>query len=137
MAALTLLWGCNWPILKMGVAELAPLTFREVTLPFAGLGLLLISRFTGQSIGISRGLWPKVALLTLFNIVGWNAFILFGVQRLPAGRSAILAYTMPLWATLFAALVLREPLSRRKLLGLAFGMAGMALLIGDQLGLIR
>lgn len=137
VAALTLLWGCNWPILKMGVAELAPLTFRAVTLPFAGLGLLLISRFTGQPIGISRGLWPKVALLTLFNIVGWNAFILFGVQRLPSGRSAILAYTMPLWATLFAALVLREPLSRRKLLGLAFGMAGMALLIGDQFGLIR
>ncbi|MGC1816749.1 MAG: EamA family transporter [Casimicrobiaceae bacterium] len=137
VAALTLLWGCNWPILKMGVAELAPLTFRAVTLPFAGLGLLLIARFTGEPVGISRSLWPKVALLTMFNIAGWNAFILFGVQRLPAGRSAILAYTMPLWATLFAALLLREPLSQRKLLGLACGMAGMALLIGDQLGLIR
>jgi hypothetical protein len=28
MAILTLVWGCNWPVLKMGVTELAPLTFR-------------------------------------------------------------------------------------------------------------
>jgi len=33
-------WGCNWPALKMGVAEIAPLTFRSITLPLAALGML-------------------------------------------------------------------------------------------------
>ena len=51
--------------------------------------------------------------------------MLFGVQQLPAGRSAILAYTMPVWATLIAMVVLHEPLSRRKIVGLALGMLGM------------
>ena len=51
---LTLVWGCNWPILKMGVTELAPLTFRAVTLPFAAVGMLLVSRFSGESVRISR-----------------------------------------------------------------------------------
>ena len=50
--------------------------------------------------------------------------MLFGVQQLPAGRSAILAYTMPIWATLIALVLLHEPLSRRKLVGLALGMIG-------------
>jgi len=36
---LALLWGCNWPVLKVGVTELAPLTFRAASLPFAGIGL--------------------------------------------------------------------------------------------------
>jgi drug/metabolite transporter (DMT)-like permease len=135
--ALTLVWGCNWPVLKMGVSELAPLTFRALTLPLAALGMLLVSRLCGDSIRVPRALWPRLALLALFNIAGWNGFVLFGVQQLPAGRSAIIAYTMPLWATLIATLVLREPLSRRKLAGLLLGMSAMGILIGEEVVLIR
>jgi len=134
---LTLVWGCNWPIMKMGVTELAPLTFRELTLPFAALGLLAASRFSGDSVRVPRALWPRLCVLALFNIAGWNALVLFGVQQMPAGRSAILAYTMPIWATMIATLFLHEPLSRRKLLGLAFGIAGMAVLIGEHIALVR
>ena len=134
---LTLVWGCNWPILKIGVTELAPLTFRALTLPFAAVGMLLVSRLRGESIEVPRHLWPPLIVLALLNIAGWNGFVLFGVQQLPAGRSAIIAYTMPIWATLIAALVLSEPLSRRKLFGLALGTLGMAVLIGEEIALIR
>ena len=134
---LTLVWGCNWPVLKMGVEELAPLTFRGMTLPFAALGLLLVSRLSGESIRLPRALWPRVVVLAVFNIACWNGFVLFGVQQLPAGRSAILAYTMPIWATMIATLVLHESLSRRKLFGLVLGVSGMAVLIGEQIGVVR
>ena len=134
---LTLVWGCNWPVLKMGVAELAPLTFRAITLPLAAMGLLLVTRLSGDSVRIPRELWPRVGALALFNIAGWNGFVLFGVQQLPAGRSSILAYTMPIWATVIAAFVLHEPLSRRKLVGLGLGTAGMAVLLGEQVALLR
>jgi drug/metabolite transporter (DMT)-like permease len=132
IAVLTLVWGCNWPILKIGVTELAPLTFRALTLPFAAAGLLLVAQLSGDGIRIPRAWWSRVAMLGLLNIAGWNGFVLFGVQQLPAGRSAILAYTMPLWATAIATLVLHEPLGKRKLIGLALGVAGMGLLIGDE-----
>jgi len=137
MAILTLVWGCNWPVLKMGVTELAPLTFRGLTLPFAAIGMLLVAQISGDVIRIPRRWWPRLAVLALFNIAGWNAFVLFGVQQMPAGRSAILAYTMPIWATLIATFVLREPLSRRKAVGLALGTCGMALLIGEEIAVIR
>ena len=106
IAVLTLVWGCNWPILKLGVTELAPLTFRAITLPFAAIGLLLVARYSGDSIRVPRAWWGRVATLAIFNIAAWNGFILFGVQQMPAGRSAILAYTMPLWATAIAAVML-------------------------------
>jgi drug/metabolite transporter (DMT)-like permease len=121
----------------MGVTELAPLTFRSLTLPLAALGLLLVARASGDSIRVPRALWPKLIVLALFNIGGWNGFVLFGVQQLPAGRSAILAYTMPIWATLIAAVVLHERLSSRKLVGLALGVAGMSVLIGEQISVVR
>jgi len=63
--------------------------------------------------------------------------VLFGVQQMPAGRSAILAYTMPVWATLVSLAVLHEPLGRRKAFGLALGMAGMLVLLGDDLTALR
>ncbi len=137
IAVLTLIWGCNWPVLKMGVMELAPLTFRSLTLPFAAIGLLLVSRLSGDSIRIPRAWWGRVAILALFNIAGWNGFVLFGVQQLPAGRSAILAYTMPVWATLISIALLHEPLNRRKVIGLVLGMLGMVLLLGDDLRHLR
>jgi drug/metabolite transporter (DMT)-like permease len=134
---LTFVWGCNWPVLKIGVAEIAPLTFRALTLPFAALGMFLVTRWSGESIRIPRDWWGRVVTLAFLNIAGWNGFVLFGVQQLPAGRSAIIAYTMPIWATLIAMVVLHEPLNRRKTVGLLLGMLGMALLLGDDIRHIR
>jgi drug/metabolite transporter (DMT)-like permease len=130
---LALVWGCNWPVLKMGVTDMAPLTFRTLTLPFAALGMMAAAKWSGDAIRIPRRLWRKVAVLALFNITFWNAFVLFGLAQLPAGRSAILAYTMPIWGVLFSLVVLDEPLARRKIAGMALGMAGLALLLGEDI----
>ena len=137
VAVLTLIWGCNWPVLKMGVSEIAPLTFRAITLPLAALGLLGVARLSGDSIRVPRPLWGKVAALALFNIACWNGLVLFGVQQLPAGRSAILAYTMPIWSVLFSLVLLSEPLGARRIAGMALGMLGMALLLGDDIRHLR
>ncbi len=133
VAVLALVWGCNWPVLKLGVTEFAPLTFRALTLPFAALGLLGLAKLSGQSIRVPRPLWGKVLVLGLANITIWNGLLLFGVQQLPAGRSAILAFTMPIWSVLFSLALLHEPLSPRKIIGLVLGMLGMALLLGDDI----
>lgn len=131
---LTLIWGFNWPVMKMGVAQFDPLTYRSLTMPFAALSLMAVARLSGDTLSIPRRLWAKVAVLTLFNISLWNGLLLFGVQNLPAGRSAILAYTMPIWSVLISMFLVHEPLSPRKLAGLAIGMAGMGMLLGDDIG---
>jgi len=133
VAVLTLVWGCNWPVLKLGVTEIAPLTFRSMTLPLAALGMLLVARLAGDSVRIPRPLWGKVALLALFNIAGWNGLVLFGLQQLPAGRSSILAFTMPVWSVLFSLVLLSEPLSRRRVIGVMLGMVAMGVLLGDDI----
>src|SRR5262249_11412450 len=102
VVVLSLTWGCNWPVLKLGVTELAPLTFRASTLGFSGLALLVASGLSGQTLRIERKLWPRLIALSLVNITGWSALIVYGVQLLPAGRSAILSYTMPIWGVLFS-----------------------------------
>ena len=58
-------------------------------------------------------------------------------QQLPAGRSAILAYTMPIWSVLISLALLSEPLGWRRIAGMALGMLGMALLLGDDIRHLR
>ena len=49
---------------------------------------------------------------------------------MPAGRASIIAYTMPAWAMLFGALALARASCRaRGVVGLALGMAGIAVLL--------
>jgi drug/metabolite transporter (DMT)-like permease len=134
---LTLVWGCNWPVLKLGVTGLAPLTFRAATLPFAALGLLLLAKLSGESTRVPLALWPRIAVLALFNITGWNWFILFGLQQMSSGRAAILAYTLPIWSVLFSLWLLHEPLSARKLAGLLVGIGGLAVLLGTEIASLR
>ena len=137
VAVLALVWGCNWPVLKLGVTELAPLTFRAATLPFAALGLLAVSRLSGDSIKVPREHWPHLVTLALVNITAWSVLIPFGIQQLPSGRTAILAYTLPIWSVLFSLWLLHEPLSGRKLAGLLVGMGGMAVLLGEDIVNVR
>src|SRR5437868_437558 len=74
IAVLTLVWGCNWPILKIGVTELAPLTFRALTLPFAAIGLLAAAVTWAFGTVLVRK-WkppqPQSALVGWMTIIGW------------------------------------------------------------------
>src|SRR3546814_16893087 len=57
---------------------------------------------------------------------------LYGLGMLPAGRTTILAFTMPLWLLPMSALVLHERLSGWKLAGLCIGLTGLGVLVGGR-----
>ena len=137
LALLSLGWGVNWPIMKLVIADIPRLIFRGDCIVLAALGLFAIAHYSGQSLRVPAGRWRQLVGLAACNIAGWNVFAIYGVSMLPAGRAAILGYTMPVWSALLSIWLLDEPLTRRRLLGLALGMGGMALLIGaefDKLG---
>lgn len=133
LAMLTLGWGMNWPMIKMAVAEIPVWTFRALCTILGAAGIFVIARLGGQSLRVPRSEWVLIALMSLFNVTLWNVLVTYGVRIMPAGRSAILAYTMPLWTVLFSTFLLHEKLTRRRLLGVALGMAGLALLLADSL----
>ena len=52
---------------------------------------------------------------------------------MPAGRASIIAFTMPVWAAILGAFLLNEPITKSKCVGLLLGVAGLAVLMGDDL----
>ncbi len=137
LGLLSLGWGFNWPIMKVVITEIPRWIFRGDSILLASLGLFAIALISGQSLKVPKGRWRQLLAMAGCNIVGWNMFAIYGVSLLPSGRAAILGYTMPIWSALLSVWLLDEPLTRRRLIGLALGMGGMALLIGAEFEQLR
>jgi drug/metabolite transporter (DMT)-like permease len=136
LGALTILWGSNWPAMKLALRELDPWTFRTVCLLVGGGGLLALVRAGGHSLRVPRAeRWP-LALIALFNITGWHICSAYGLTLVHAGRAAIIAYTMPLWTVIFGRLLIGERITWSRLAALGLGLAGMAVLVTPDLGAI-
>jgi len=132
LIGLTVGWGLNWPAMKIVLAEMAPLHFRTLVLGFSAAGLFCIAWAGGFRIRVPAGQWGRLAAIGLFTMSGWNIFAIYGIGLLASGRAAILGYTMPAWSVLLSAWLLHEPLTRRRILGVALGGAGMLLLLGNE-----
>jgi drug/metabolite transporter (DMT)-like permease len=133
LAAVSLCWGINWPIMKVALAEVPVWSFRLLCTAAGAAGLLGIAWATGQRIRVPRRQWGRLILIAIPNVTLWNIFGAYGLTYLPSGRAVILAFTMPLWAVILSALILGERLSRARLLGLGLGMAAMAVLMGHEI----
>ncbi len=129
VAILVLLWGSNFPAMKVGLSEIPPFTFRAVSNGIAVVGLLGIGRLImGHRLAVPRRDLAPLLLVATLNIAGWQLFLTFGLLRIDAAKAIIIAYTMPLWAALFGWLFLKEILSGPRLAGIAIGFGGVAVL---------
>ncbi len=126
-------WGINWPIMKFIISEIPPLTFRGFCLCLGGLGILAIARFSGLSLQMPRGFVQKILWVCLFNIIAWNVLATYGLSLLPAGRSALLGYTMPIWTVLLSIWVLQDKFTLRVGIALLLGTAGVLALMSESL----
>ena len=102
LGALTVLWGSNWPAMKLALRELDPWTFRTICLLVGGGGLLALVRVGGQSLRVPRPERGPLAVVAFFNITAWHLCSAYGLTLVQAGRAVIIAYTMPLWTVIFA-----------------------------------
>ncbi len=126
-------WGINWPIMKFILAEIPPLSFRGSCLMLGGVGILGLARASGLSLHIPKGYLKKIIWVSLLNIIGWNVFAIYGLSFLPAGRSALLGYTMPIWAVLLSIWILNDKFTVRVGIALLLGVGGIAALMSESL----
>ena len=133
LGALTFFWGANWPFMKIALSEIPVWWFRTICLFVGGSSLMLIARLSGQSLLVPRREIPALLICTLFNVIGWHLFTGYGVSMIPAGRAVIIAYTMPVWASIFSCYILGEPFSLNKIIALILGVCGLAALIGADI----
>ena len=134
LGLLTLMWGVNWPVMKIGLREMTPLYFRALTMTGGLLLLYSWYRSRGAHLRVPVSALPQIALLALPNVLAWHTLSIFGVQALASGRAAIVGFTMPIWTVVFGVLIFREQMSARLWLATACAAAAVFLLLWHELG---
>jgi drug/metabolite transporter (DMT)-like permease len=123
-----LLWGFNWPIVKIMLATASPWTLRAAGLSGGALFLLVLARVTRTSLSVPRTHWRTLVVAAILNVALFNIFAVFAQLSMPTSRAAILTFTMPLWASLFAWAMLGEKIDGRRATSLTLGLLGLGLL---------
>ncbi len=130
LVALSLIWGITWPVMKVALNEIPPLTMRGTAAVFGAVTYFLLCLLMRRSLRIpSPKAWAHVLVASLLNIVAFSLFSAFAQLLATTSRVAILAYTMPIWATLLAWPFLRERPNRVQAIALMLCGIGLAILI--------
>ena len=133
LVILTLVWGVNWPVMKLGVQDFPPLTFRAMAIVLGLPVLALVLLMLKVPFRIARAHWRELFWLAMFNMILWHGLIIFAVKTLSSGRAAILGYTMPIFSAVFGALFFGNALRSRAWAGVAAAAVGVVLLLWHEL----
>lgn len=131
LTALAAIWGASFLFIRIAAPAIGPLATADVRMLIAGAALAVYYAFTGFD-AQWRERWRHYLAIGVLNSAA--PFLLYGYAalELSVGLMAVLNATSPLWGALLAALIAGERLSKGALVGLALGVAGVALLSAPQ-----
>jgi drug/metabolite transporter (DMT)-like permease len=124
-------WGFSYPATKIALGSIDVWTSRVVVMLSAGVLMLALAAAQGRSLRVPREHWGDLTIAAMCNMAVFQVAMTFGVHLFSAGRTAVIVYTMPLWAALFAWPLLGERLTRRRMAALALGLIGLTVLMSQ------
>jgi drug/metabolite transporter (DMT)-like permease len=134
LVALALIWGLNFPLVKLVLDGVPPLAFNALRFPVAAVVILGFLVLTGRSAARPfrrperRDILPIVGLGILGN-VGYQLLFIWGLDLTRAGNASLFLGTIPVWTALLAVAVGQESVSLRQWVGISGALGGAALLV--------
>ena len=122
---LILVWTSVWSLFKIAIQAIPPLSFRVIIGIPAFILLLFLGFKKVKTIYIPKSDFKPLLLISFFNVTLWQGLMLYGINMLGGGRAAVLTYTMPVWATIFASIFGYEKINLSIIISLIFGMIGI------------
>jgi drug/metabolite transporter (DMT)-like permease len=122
-------WGINWPVVKMLLREWPPFFSRGSAGIAAALAIALLAAIRGERLRVPRRVVPRLLAAAMLNVFVWMGFPTLALLWLSVAETALLVYTMPIWAMLLAWPIQGQRPRPIGLVALAMGLAGLALLL--------
>jgi drug/metabolite transporter (DMT)-like permease len=132
---LCVVWGTTWIFIKLGLADLPPVSF--AALRFSVACLLLFPLIKWQKIDLPKGgkIW-SIIFVTGFLQFFFNYGLLFwGEQHITSGLAAVLQATIPAFGLVLARIYVGEQITGLKVFSIALGLLGVAVIFREQLSL--
>lgn len=127
LAALALVWGYNWVVMKIALTYSQPFTFAAVRASGGALFLFILI------LSMRRPLRPKAlgltALVGLLQTTGFVGLIMWALVSGGAGKTSVLVYIMPFWLLLMAWAVLGEKLRGWQWFSVGLALVGLVFIL--------
>ncbi len=124
------MWGLMSPVSKFIMAGGAVTPFVVTDLRIGGAMVLFwFTSFFRKPEHVSHKDLMSLFFASLLAVVFNQGCFIFGVSLSSPGDASIITTSMPLWAMILAAFILKEPVTGKKVLGIAAGAGGALLLI--------
>lgn len=133
LALITMVWSYNWIVMKQALAYSGPFEFSALRYVFGTLVLFAVLLARREPLR-PPPLLPT-ASIGLAQTTGFQLLVQSALVEGGAGRTALLAYTMPFWVVLLGWLLYAERPSARLWTGLGVAAAGLVLVLEPWLGL--
>ena len=127
LALLTLIWGSNWIVMKLALANADPVVF-NVQRTWVAVAVLFAALLAQRKAMMPRGGWAIVVTGFLQTTVNFGATTM-ALAGGGAGRTSVLVFTMPFWTFLIAWPVLHERVRGAQWLAIVAAFAGLALVV--------
>lgn len=130
------MWGLMSPVAKLAMAAgtVTPLLITDCRIIGAALLFWLTSFFTGREHVPFKDLMHLAGAGVLGVVLNQGCFI-FGVGYTSPAEASLISTTMPMWVMILAALILKEPITGKKVAGIVTGAAGAVMLVTGGGGL--
>jgi drug/metabolite transporter (DMT)-like permease len=127
LGLLALIWGYNWVVMKVGIRDADPFTFAALR---AFLGAVVVFPIVALLHRPLRMPAPRYTIpLGLLQTTGFVGLILWALVKGSAGRTSVLAYTMPFWVLLMAWPVLGEKLRGIQWVAVVAALSGLVFIL--------
>jgi drug/metabolite transporter (DMT)-like permease len=136
-AGMCLIWSSTWMVIKVGLRGAPPLTSVAVRMAIASLLVAIILRVRGVVIPRDTRFVRLGVFLGVFHIVLPYSLVYYGEQHIDSGLAAVIYAILPLLVAILARVALASPLTARKLVGIAVGIAGVGVIFSDSLRIGR
>jgi len=133
LTILSILWGGSFFFVGVTVEALPPLTIVTLRVFLAAIALLAVVYFTGSRMPSNPTVWIAFIGMGVLNNVIPFTLIVWGQTHIASGLASILNATTPMFTVVAAHFLTRdEKMSKLKVLGVVFGLAGVAIMIGRE-----
>ncbi|HEX5869132.1 MAG TPA: drug/metabolite exporter YedA [Longimicrobium sp.] len=131
-AAVYVVWGSTYLAIRIAIETLPPLLMAGARFLLAGTLLYAIMRLRGEP-APERRHWKSTAIVGLLLLLFGNGAVVMAERTVPSGVAALLVAMVPMWMVLLEWLRRdgNRP-TRRTIIGLVIGFAGMVLLVGPS-----
>jgi drug/metabolite transporter (DMT)-like permease len=129
LVLLSLVWGVHWVVVKIGLDYMPPLTYAALRVVTGLATVVALLGVQGRLRLPPRPDLSIVASVGLVQVAGGILIMNLALQVVPAGRSSVLVYTMPLWVGVLLWIFFHVRPRRNDVIGLALGIAGLLLLL--------